>query len=223
MTDTLITHLQIFGIGFTFGIAGPCFLVCTPILITYIVGRQEQWGTALIDIGLFLCGRLFAYCILGAFAGFGGYYLRRLIESGFASYLNFASGILSVVLGISILFHKETPLCVGKRSCNNIYDFGSVLALGFLVGISPCVPLTALLLEIALIAKTPFSGAAYAFSFGMGTLLSGFVIIGVVAGLLKGSAQRFIRSQSVNLIFKVLCAGLLIVFGLTIIGRSLKF
>lgn len=223
MIDTFITHLQVFGIGFTFGIAGPCFLVCTPILITYIVGRGDRWGVAVIDIGLFLFGRLFAYCLLGAIAGFGGYYLRRLAESGFVTYFNLASGLLSIALGVLIFFHKETPLCAHKRAHNNIYDFGSVLALGFLVGISPCVPLTALLLEIALISRTPLDGAAYAFSFGFGTFLSGAIIIGVLAGILKGSAGRLIRSKGANLIFKTICAGLLIIFGLKIMGENLRF
>jgi len=221
--NTLITHLQVFGIGFSFGVAGPCFLVCTPILLTYIVGRQERWTEAVVDITLFLFGRLCAYVILGTLAGLSGYYLRRLSGSDIISYFNLASGALSIILGVFILFHKDIPECAHKRPHNNIYDFGSVLALGFLIGISPCVPLTALLLEIALISNNALEGASYAFSFGLGTFISGIIVVGVLAGILKGFAQKMIHSKTANLLFKALCSALLFVFGLKLIVGSLKF
>lgn len=223
MTDTLITHLQVFGIGFSFGVAGPCFLVCTPILITYIVGRQGKWMATVVDISLFLFGRLCAYIILGALAGLSGYYLRRLSGSDIVSYFNITSGVISILLGMFILLRKDTPVCAHKRSNNNIYEFGSVLALGFLIGISPCVPLTALLLEIALISNNALEGAAYAFSFGLGTFLSGIIVVGAIAGILKGSLQKMIHSSTANLIFKVLCSALLFIFGTRLIIGGFKF
>lgn len=223
MPDALITHLQIFGIGFSFSAAGPCFLVCTPILLTYVAGRQDKWQEALVDISLFLFGRLCAYIVLGAIAGLSGYYIRRLTESGAVSYFNLTSGVISILLGIFVFFHKGAPACTHKGSNNNIYGFGSMLALGFVIGISPCAPLSVLLLEIALISKNALEGASYAFSFGLGTFVAGLIVVGALARILKGLAQKIVRSKAANLIFKTLCAALLVLFGLSLIGRNLKF
>ena len=69
---TLVTYLQIFGIGFSFGLAGPCFLTCTPVLITYIVGSKMGPTEVFKDIFTFLSGRLLAYILLGHWPGSPG-------------------------------------------------------------------------------------------------------------------------------------------------------
>ena len=69
MVNSLITHLQIFGVGFSFGMAGPCLLVCAPILITYVAGSKTGWADVFKDILVFLSGRLAAYIALGFLAG----------------------------------------------------------------------------------------------------------------------------------------------------------
>lgn len=221
MTDNLITHLQIFGIGFSFAAAGPCLLVCTPILITYIVGRQDRWQKALADIAIFLFGRLFAYVALGAIAGLSGFYLRRFIQADLVRYFNLASGLISILLGIFVFFQKKAPACASKISHNKIHDFGSILVLGLMIGISPCAPLTALLFEIALISNSTIEGASYAFSFGLGTFLAGFVVIAGLAGLLRGFARKMIHSETANNIFRISCAILLVLLGLGLMRGGL--
>ena len=81
MVNFLITHLQVFGIGFSFGMAGPCFLLCTPILITYITGSKKNWADAFKDILSFLSGRLIAYIALGFLAGLSGSVLKNFTSS----------------------------------------------------------------------------------------------------------------------------------------------
>jgi len=218
MLNTIITHLQVFGIGFSFGIAGPCFLVCTPILITYILGRKEAWAETFIDVAVFLSGRLFAYIVLGAFAGFSGAAIRRLTESGFSSYVRPLGGTVSILLGLAVLFRREDPRsCACRTGYKRVYGFGGLLALGFLIGISPCPPLLALLFEIALMSKSAIEGASYAFSFGLGTFLSGLIVIGALAGIFKGIIQKAVRSKGVNIFFRVSCALLLVLLGLGLI------
>lgn len=218
MTDTLITHLQIFGIGFSFGIAGPCFLVCTPILITYILGRRETWGKTIIDILVFLFGRLFAYIILGAIAGASGAALRHFTESNYGLYVKPLGGIVSILLGLAVLFRKEgAKPCACDRGYNKVYDFGSLLVLGFIIGASPCPPLLALLFEIALMSKSAMEGASYAISFGLGTFLSGLIVIGALAGLFRGVIQKAVRSRGMSVFFRVSCALLLILLGIGLI------
>lgn len=215
--NTLLTHLQIFSIGLSFGIAGPCFLVCTPILITYILGRGHPVGRTLLDIVVFLSGRLFAYVLLGAAAGASGAVLRQYTGSSIGFYVRPLGGIISILLGLIILVAKDQASCVCRASNNRIYDFSSLLVLGFLIGASPCPPLAALLLEIALMSKTMSEGASYAFSFGLGTFLAGFIVLGALAGLLKGAVGRLVRSQGVNRFFRVACGLLLIILGIALV------
>ena len=54
MLNSFITYLQIFGIGFSFGLIGPCFLTCTPVLLTYIAGRKKGTAEVFKDIFTFL-------------------------------------------------------------------------------------------------------------------------------------------------------------------------
>jgi len=224
MFSTAVTHLQIFGIGFSFGIAGPCFLFCTPILITYILGRRDRLGASLGAVVIFLFGRLAAYTLLGAIVGVSGGALRRVIESGAARYLNITSGIVSILLGVLVLLNREPASCgcntSGVKAGSNI---GSLFVLGFSVGISPCAPLVALLFEIALISKGAFDGAAFAFSFGAGTFLSGIIVIGALAGVLRGIAATVVRSRMGNNIFRIACALLLMAFGAGIIFKTMAF
>lgn len=222
MLNDLITHLQIFGIGLSFAVAGPCLLICSPILITYMAARQDNWARSLIDLFVFLSGRLFAYVLLGYIAGLSGLYLRRFSESYLVRYFNLAGGIISILLGLSVLMHKYTGPCADDRARNNIHGSGGILALGFVVGISPCAPLAALLFEIALISKSALSGASYALSFGLGTLVAGFIVIGSLAGILKGFVRKMVSSKAAGDIFRVSCAILLILFGLGLIYGKIK-
>jgi len=215
--SNLVTHIQLFGIGFSFAVAGPCLIVCTPILVTYITARRYKWPDALIDIVIFLFGRLFAYIALGAIAGLSGFYLRRFIESGLAFYFNPTAGAISILLGMAVLMNRGLSECGRGRSCNNIYSLGSVLALGFIMGVSPCVPLTALLFEIALMSKTAAEGALYALSFGLGTFVAGLIVVGALTGILKGFVLKITRSKIAGGIFRISCAALLILFGLGLI------
>ena len=97
------------------------------------------------------------------------------------------------------------------------YKMAGVLGLGFVMGIAPCGPLTALLFEIVLISNNAFDGALYALSFGMGTFLSGMIVIGAISGILAWLPARFLKSGRSVLIFKIVCAVFLIIFGLGLI------
>jgi thiol:disulfide interchange protein DsbD len=224
MLNTAITDLQIFGIGFSFGIAGPCFLFCTPVLITYLLGRKERWHEALGDILVFLTGRLSAYVLLGSLAGLSGAVLRRFIGPPAAAFINPAAGAVSIMLGILVLVYKEPVLCAcGGSPARKIYGFGSLFTLGFIIGISPCAPLTALLLQIALMSRSVVDGASYAFFFGLGTFLSGLLVVGALTGVIGGLIRKLVRSGPAAAIFRAACAALLILLGLGLIFRNAPF
>ena len=216
MVNSLITHLQVFGVGFTFGMAGPCFLVCTPVLITYVAGSKRKWADVFRDILTFLSGRLAAYIILGFIAGLSGNILRSLTSSGASSYVQPLAGAVTIFFAFVILLNRE-----GRECCptprNKLLNFGGVFSFGLLIGLSPCAPLLALLFDIVLMSKGALDGASYALSFGLGTFLSGLITIGIIAGLLTRVPAALVRSKTVNMVFKIACALLLIALGLGLI------
>ena len=107
MIDTIITYVQVFAIGFGFGIIGPCFLVCTPILITYITGTRKEPAATVNDVAIFLSGRLSAYVLLGFLTGLSTELLTRFLNSSITAFFRPAGGIISVLMGLMILVYKD--------------------------------------------------------------------------------------------------------------------
>lgn len=217
MQNMFVTAGQIFVIGFSFGLAGPCFLSCSPALITYSLGTKKKLSEIISDICIFLFGRLLAYVLLGYLAGLSGVVLRQFISSHLSFFLKPISGIVSIIWGVFVLISKQSDSFVCRWIQNKIPNFTSLLLLGFLIGISPCVPLLALLSEIVLISKTVWDGICYGLFFGLGTFISGLLIIGVITGILSGLILKILRSEKSRFIFRVICALLLILWGLSLI------
>lgn len=223
MFKDAITYLQIFGIGFSFGFAGPCFLICTPILLAYIGGRKANWKQSLIDIFIFLLGRLLAYLILGYLAGLSAVILRRFSSLGPVFFLKPVAGVIIILLGIYVWSGKEPISWICRCKTSTIFSFTSLFILGFIIGIYPCAPLLALLLEITLIAKTALEGMSYALFFGLGTLISGFMVIGALSGIFTYLPARAFKSKRSNLIFRAICALFLIFLGAGLIFKFYPF
>jgi len=213
------TLLQLFGIGFSFGLAGPCLLVCTPVLISYLVGKQANSKQALLDISVFLFGRLLAYLLLGYLAGLSGLVLRQFANSGLVSSLKLAGGIIIILLGIYVWLGREPLSWLCKRKAGAIFNSGSLFILGFIVGVFPCAPLLALLLEIALNSKSPIGGMFYALFFGLGTFISGVIAVGALSGIFTWLAPKIFKSRTAGLLFRSACSALLILLGLNLIFK----
>ena len=213
MLDTVITFFQIFGIGFSFGIAGPCFVICAPVLITYIAGRKKTWRQALGDTFVFLSGRLTAYLILGYLAGLSGKAIRDFTASGIISLLQPLGGGIIIILGIFVLTGKNRDSRLCRFINTKASNFSSLFLLGFVIGILPCAPLLALLLEISLISKTALEGMIYSLFFGLGTLISGLIVIGGLTGIFSW-LPKTLKSERTALVFRVICGLLLIALGI---------
>ncbi|MCX5667836.1 MAG: sulfite exporter TauE/SafE family protein, partial [Candidatus Omnitrophica bacterium] len=108
MISTFVTYLQIFGIGFSFGLAGPCFLTCTPVLITYIAGSKRLWTEVYIDILTFLSGRLLAYILLGALAGLSGAVLKKFTGSSLSLYFQPLAGAVTILFAVILFMDKSS-------------------------------------------------------------------------------------------------------------------
>jgi len=212
-----LIYFQLFGIGLSFGVAGPCFLSCTPFFITYLAGKQLKWNQGLIEALAFLSGRLFAYLILGYLAGLSATLLRQFCSLNFVLFLKPISGVIIIMLGIINLFFRWPDCCGGKFLANRLMTFGGLFILGFIIGMSPCVPLLALLFEITVISKTAFQGLLCALSFGFGTFISGFMVIAGLSGVITWLPGKALKSSLALLIFRIIFCVLLILLGLSLI------
>lgn len=213
----MVTYLELFSIGFSFGLVGPCLLVCAPVLITYVAGRQTTWKHALNNIFFFLSGRFFAYLVLGYLAGLSGVILRQFCDLRLIPFVKALGGVIIIILGVYVWQGNESFCCLGKGKADKIISFSSLFILGFLIGVFPCAPLLALLFEIALISKTALDGMLYALFFGLGTFISSFIVIGGLSGIFTWLPAKVLKSKKSNLIFRIICALLLIWLGLNLI------
>ena len=222
MFNVFITHLELFGIGFSFGIIGPCFLACAPILVAYLVGSAKRPKEALADITMFFSGRLLAYAALGWLAGLSGGLIRRFVNTDQALFLMPLAGVITIILGVFVLFGRESDSPVCRFARNRFTGLGGIFVLGLAVGIAPCAPLSALLLQITLMSKNAFEGMHYALSFGAGTFFSGFIVVAGIAGILAWVPAKIFKSKTVNLIFRLVCGSLLVMLGVASVlkGRA---
>lgn len=219
MINTTITYMQLFGIGFGIGLAGPCLLTCAPVIVTYVAAKQENWRRSLIDIVIFLFGRLFAYIFLGYLAGLSGAILQKVSSSWLMPFIKASGGLIIIALGVFVLFEKEPFSFACKFRSNKIFNAGNLFILGIIMGIVPCGPLLALLLEITLISKSAADGMLYALFFGLGTLISGFISIAALSGVFAWLPAKAIKSKTGGLIFRAICALLLVWLGFNLIFR----
>ncbi len=206
--------LKLLAGGFTMG-WGPCLAYTAPLLLPYIGGTKASWRAGL-RIGLmFSLGRILALTILGALATVAFKSINRFFPPHRSGYLYLVTALFMVILGILIVLGKGFRVPFRKIGKKSILDRGSesMLFLGFLIGISPCAPLVAVLTYIACIAENIVSGILYAISFGIGAAFPP-IILGALVGILP---ERIFRTAKLRRIFQVVCGVVLILFGLQLI------
>jgi len=217
MLNTTITYVQLFGIGLSSGLAGPCLLTCAPLLVTYIAGRRVSFLESIRDIIIFLFGRLLAYLALGYIAGFSATYIRILANKVFLPWLRLLAGVIIILMGVYVaigenLLNKVCPVRLSKAT-----GIGSLFLLGVIIGISPCPPLVALLIDLAVISKNGLDAMFYTLFFGLGTFISGLLTMVVLCGFFSWLPAKIFHSKKTNLAFRIVCASLLILLGLNLI------
>lgn len=208
------TSLQLFVIGLTFSLSGPCLFICVPILLTFIAGSKENSKSGLLETLSFLFARVFAYTILGLLAGSSAKLLNQFFfHSSLGFYLRISISLFICLLGLLIVLGKMPifNFCQAPRA--HLVERGtkSMFLLGFLLGFSPCPPLIALLGEVVLISQNAFQGAFYAASFGLGTLVSPLLVLGPLAGYLPSKLKPSPKSFT---LFRILCGLLLLGLGI---------
>jgi sulfite exporter TauE/SafE len=201
--------------GFLYGTVF-CTSACLPYVSSYIAGTGGGFRKGITTTLIFNSGRVVAYALLGAAIGLfriaiGGPYL-----SSFQQYSSLAFGLVSVILGITILLktRSKSHNCPAANIPSNPsntkigrFDFGA-FTLGFSRGFVLCLPLITLLAYSAAFAS-PFDSVALAVLFGLGTALSPILLLGGVTGWLLNKAPLLQKWISIG------GAGILIILGLS--------
>jgi sulfite exporter TauE/SafE len=124
--------------------------------------------------------------------------------------------IFVVLVGVLVVLGKGFELPLHRTFRKYVVDGGrgAVTAfLGFLIGISPCVPLVTILTYIACTVTNVFQGVAYALCFGIGTIVP-VMVLGPLVGLLP---EKVFKSSRHLRVFRTVCGGILILFGLQLL------
>lgn len=223
MFNTTITYLQLFGIGFSMGIAGPCLLTCAPLLVTYIAGRRISFLESIRDILIFLFGRFIAYIALGYIAGFAATYFRMVANKVFVPWLRLLAAVIIILMGLYVGIGQKLLNKICPASLSKITGISSLFLLGVIIGLSPCPPLVALLIELAIISKNGMDAVFYILFFGLGTFISGLLALGVLSGLFSWLPAKIFHSTRIKFVFRIVCALLLVSLGLNLVFAVFKF
>lgn len=205
--------------GFVIG-AGPCMLVCAPILLPYIAGTKRTWQEGLKAALIFGLTRLVIYTLMGGVVGYIGYYLFQLFRAKvWGMYLWIIAGIFIIALGVLIILGKgvKNPVCRILQKLTLEDSAKSMIFLGIVIGFSPCLPLIAVLTEIMFLAEEFYQGFVYGFAFGIGTVISPLLLLGALTPLIPA---KLIKSEKSMKVFSCICGILLVLAGIYIIWQK---
>lgn len=163
------TFFAIWLLGVSLGLTA-CTATCLPFMGTWILGRGGSQMQALRDTALFVGGRIFAYCLLGAIAGGAGIWLSQALRGGVG---NAVIGLASIAAGVWLLYSAKV-----HAPCGVARGAGTTppLLLGFSLSLTPCAPLASLL-AVCAAAGSIKSGAVNGVAFGLGAALTPLLIL----------------------------------------------
>jgi sulfite exporter TauE/SafE len=212
--EQVVEAFKLLGAGFGMG-WGPCLAFCGPILLPYVAATKGGWRAGLRVSAIFSLGRLFGLVILGGLASVAFASINRFFPPHRSGYLYLAMAIFILFLGVLIILGKGFRVPFYRSLRERILERGtaSMLGLGFLIGISPCVPLVAILTYIACTTTSILRGIGYALCFGIGTIVP-VMILGPLVGFLP---EKVFKSSTHLRIFRMVCGAILILFGLQLL------
>jgi sulfite exporter TauE/SafE len=158
-------------LGFSYGI-GPCTISCAPLIVPLIMSVSKNRREGIILSLIFSVGRIISYVLLGFLAGWLGNTINLFVSKK-------VLGIFFVVVGSAVLF-KIQGKCILKSKIK-ITSGWMALVTGFIFGLGPCPPLLGLL-GLAVLTKSALTGALMGLVFGIGTIVSPIIILGLFSG-----------------------------------------
>ena len=195
---------------------GPCLSFCAPIVLPLIAGTQSGWQKGLWSILAFSFSRVFAYIVLAVIS----YGIGHSIDISTNISLHIVIGSIIIILGVLMILNRSPDFKICNRFIRNPFDnsLKAPIILGLLIGVSPCVPLFGALAYIAFESKTYFSALFLGSCFGVGTLLTPLIPIGILAGSIP-SLTRWQKGATSKVfdIFRRVCGGYLAYIGIKLL------
>ena len=209
--------LWCFLVGMAAG-CGPCLATCAPTVMSYVAGLKRGWKEGLAASLTFSLARIPAYLLLGALVAYFG---TRLHEASAFHHLQSAvqilTGVLLIAAGVPLALFAA-PLsgcCKVVHKLAPVQDARFLVGLGFLYGLSPCVPMVAVMARVGAASTTVGLGAACMMLFGVGTVLSPLLVLGAGSGL---GAEFLARRERVSGVLRRACGLLLCYSGVCLIA-----
>jgi cytochrome c-type biogenesis protein len=202
-------YIGAFAGGILYGLV-VCTASCLPYVASYIAGIGAGFRKGVSVTLIFSSGRIAGYALIGALVGlFSGLFRLVVSEteiSPFQIYSSLAFGVVTILIGIFVLFKVRSPKCkcspqdaknfVATRKKGRFgFDFGA-FSLGLSRGLILCPPLIALLIY-SLPFASPLGSVGLAVLFGLGTALSPILLLGGVTGWLLNKAPLFRKWVSI--------------------------
>lgn len=193
-------YVQALAVGLLYGLVF-CTSSCLPYIASYIAGVGADFRKGVIVTLIYNAGRVTAYALIGGLIGIFSSVFRVVVDesslAAFQQYSSYAFGIVTMVIGITILLksratpHDCIPECMKNQDVKKPGRFDvRAFSLGFSRGLIVCPPL-ALLLLYSVPFATPIDSFAVAILFGLGTALSPMLLLGGVTGWLLNKAPLF--------------------------------
>lgn len=218
-------YLGAFAGGLLYGLA-VCTASCLPYVASYIAGIGAGFRKSVAVTLIFNSGRVAGYALIGGLIGLFGGLFRLFVSdatlSPYQVYSSFAFGIVTIIIGASILLKYRAPCDSSPLDRKDLVAQGKISSLGFdfrafSLGLSRgliiCPPLIALLIY-SLPFSNPIGSVGMATLFGLGTALSPMLLLGGVTGWLLNKAPLLRKWVSIA------GAGVLIVMGTSMLISS---
>ncbi|MBU1998707.1 MAG: sulfite exporter TauE/SafE family protein [Candidatus Omnitrophota bacterium] len=218
--------LTFFIYGLLFGV-GPCLASCGPLLVAYFSGSSKNILMSLLEYAYFSLAKILAYLLITLSVFSIGKVAARHIIGEYSVYIFIVGGIFIILVGLSMI----VPLgsITFEEGKNKIFDRltkfikrevlpksnkMTIIILGLLIGLLPCLPLLTIASYIGLASSHWTESILYGLAFGLGTSLSPLVMLVFFSGMIS----RFVRSKNYARVFRIVCGLIIIFLGFKLIG-----
>jgi sulfite exporter TauE/SafE len=214
-------YLASFALGLLYG-STFCTSACLPYVTSYIAGIGAGFRKGVIVTSIYNSGRVTACVLIGGLTCIFQLFVSGAFLFSYQKYALFAFGIITIIIGISILRKNRSSPCVcnvedskhlGLEKLTKRFDICAFL-MGLTRGLVVCPPLIALILY-SITSSAPIDSFILPILFGLGTSLSPFLLLGGAIGWLLNKAPLFSRWIS------KIGAGILILLGLNMLLNAM--
>jgi sulfite exporter TauE/SafE len=214
-------YLASFALGLLYG-STFCTSACLPYITSYIAGIGAGFRKGVIVTSIYNSGRVTACALIGGLTSIFKLFVSAAFLLAYQKYALFAFGIVTIVIGISIIRKNRSSPCVynveddknlGLKRLTERFDIRA-FSMGLTRGLIVCPPLIAILLY-SMTSSAPIDSFVLSILFGLGTALSPFLLLGGVTGWLLNKAPLFSRWISKT------GAGILILLGLNMLLNAM--